>query len=91
MPATERNTEAAILGRIVKPRLGNLSQAAARALQKFELDAADRGRLHELSVKNQSGELDEEERRELGGYLRVGRLLDLIAAKARLSLKKRGG
>jgi hypothetical protein len=83
------NGEAAILGRVIQPDRDNLPAAAARALLKFEFTAEDRRRMHELAVKNQDDALTSAERRELDAYLRVGRLLDLLAAKARLSLKKR--
>ena len=83
-------TEAAILTRVIRPKHDGLSATAARALLKFDFPPDDRERMHELAVKNQHGTLSVLERKELIGYLRVGRLLDLIAAKARLSLKKRG-
>jgi len=80
------NTEAAILGRVIQPEQGGLSVAVARAFLKLAFTADDRQRMHELAVKNQDGELTSAERQELDGYLRIGRLLDLLAAKARLSL-----
>lgn len=86
------NNEAAILGRVVQPDRNGLNQAAARALLKLEFDGDDRRRMHELAIKNQAGDLNAIEQHELDDYLRVGRLLDLLGAKARLSLKKhRGG
>jgi hypothetical protein len=84
------NSEAAILSRVIRPDRDGLSAAAARALLKLEFTADDRRRMHELAVKNQADELAADERRELDGCVRVGRLLDLLAAKARLSLKKHG-
>ena len=91
MPRTQpRNDEAAILTRVIQPDQDDLSPAAARALLKFDFPAADRERMHELAVKNQVGKLTAAEQQELDGYLRIGRLLDLLGAKARLSLKKRG-
>ncbi len=46
--------------------------------------------MHQLAVKNQNGKLTRTEENELDSYVRVGRLIDLLAAKARLTLKKRG-
>jgi hypothetical protein len=46
--------------------------------------------MHKLAVKNQDGKLSSTEQHELDGYLRIGRLLDLLGVKARRSLKKRG-
>jgi hypothetical protein len=82
------NNEAAILARVIQPEHDDLPPAAARALLKLAFNAEDRERMHELAVKNQGGKLTVAEQKELNGYLRVGRLLDLLGAKARLSLKK---
>ena len=82
--------EAAILSRIVMPDEHDLNAEAARALLRLELTADDRRRMHELAGKNQSGLLTAAEEQELDSYVRVGRLLDLLAAKARRSLRKRG-
>lgn len=84
------NTEAAILSRVIQPDHDDLPLAAARVLLKLEFTADDRQRMHELAVKNQDGKLSSAEQKERDGYLRVGRLLDLLGAKARLSLKNRG-
>ena len=83
------NSEAAILTRVIQPDNDDLPAAAARALLKLAFTADDRQRMHELAVKNQAGKLTATEQQELSGYLRVGRLLDLLGAKVRLSLKKR--
>lgn len=91
MPSSELpNNEAAILTRVIQPDQDDLPLAAARAFLKLNFPAEDRERMHELAVKNQAGKLTATERQELEGYLRIGRLLDLLGAKARLSLKKRG-
>jgi hypothetical protein len=84
------NSEAAILSRVIQPENDNLSATAARALLKLHFSAEDQKRMHELAAKNQSGKLTAIEQEELHGYIRVGRFLDLIVAKARLSLKKLG-
>jgi hypothetical protein len=44
--------------------------------------------MHELAEKNQAGELSEDELRALESYRHVGRLLDLMRSKARLSLRR---
>lgn len=85
-PATLSHGEAAILGRVIKPKAGGLSPTAARALLKLEFDHDDRQRMHDLAVKNREGGLIAEERADLDGYLHVGLLLDLLHAKARRSL-----
>jgi hypothetical protein len=84
------NSDAAIIARVIQPDHDDLPPTAARALLKFGFPVADRERMHELAVKNQDGTLTKAEQRELDSYCRIGRLLDLLGAKARLSLKKHG-
>src|SRR5438270_588935 len=79
-----------VLSRVIRPERDDLSAAAARSLLKLAFEPADLERMHELAVKNQQGELSREEEVELADYRQAGLLLDLLQAKARLSLKKRG-
>ena len=88
MPLTDvQNDEAAILARVIRPD-DSLSPTAARALLKLGFPADDRQRMHELVTKNQDDSLTATEKRELESYRRVGRMLDLLAARARRSLKR---
>lgn len=82
------SNETAILSRVIRPGHNDLSASAARALLKLHFAKEDHEEMHELAVKNQAGILTAAEKLRLDGFLRVGRLLDLLAAKARLSLKK---
>jgi hypothetical protein len=84
------NNECAILARLVQPDGDGLSPEAARAILKLEFSKQDQERMHELTLKNQEETLTEDDRKELEVYLRIGRFLDLLCAKARLSLKKFG-
>ncbi len=83
------NDEAAILSRVIEAEQEDLSPAAAKALLKQHFTQSDRDRMHELAVKNQEGSLTSTEQTELASYLRVGRFLDLLAARARRSLANR--
>ncbi len=89
-PTPTTSHEAAILTRVIQPDQEDLPVAAARVLLKFTFGQADRDRMHELAVKNQQGDLTSQEEQELASYRRVGRLLDLLGAKAHLALKKSG-
>lgn len=82
--------EVEILMRIFKPDEANLNAEAAQAILQLRIDPQDRERMHELTVKNQEDTLSEEERAELENYCHVGRFLDLLASKARRSLRKLG-
>jgi len=81
------NSEAVILSRAIEPHDGNLSPDAARSLLQIKLPGTDRRRLHELAEKAAQATLTSEEERELENYRNVGRLLELLKSKARLSLK----
>ncbi len=83
------NDEAAIMSRVIEAEQDDLSLAAAKALLKLRFPQRDRDRMHELAVQNQEGALTQAEQNELASYLRVGRFLDLLAARARRSLAKR--
>ncbi|MFL5241457.1 MAG: hypothetical protein ACJ8FY_05060 [Gemmataceae bacterium] len=88
MPKTQMPsiTEAAILSRVIQSSKLTLSPEAAQALRDLRFTEEDRKKMHELAVKNQKGLLSPEEERELDSYVRVGRFLDLISAKAAKSL-----
>jgi hypothetical protein len=89
MPRAETtDTDAAILERVIEPGRADLTPAAARALLALDFTPADRERMHQLAVKNQSGRLTAAERRALDSYRRVGWFLDLLASKARRSLRR---
>ena len=81
-------SEAEIWSRTIEPESGSLSPEAARALLELNLSAADCERVNELSAKEQEGALTSAEGRELDNYLNVGRTLELMKAKARLSLRR---
>ena len=85
---TSMGDEAAILNRLIRPK-EKLSQAAARAFLRFDFDEADRARMHELAIKNQADNLTPREEIELQSYIKVGLFLDLIHAKASVSLNGR--
>jgi hypothetical protein len=81
-------TEADILSAVVAANQGDLPTEAARSLLglHFRHDAVSR--MNELAERNRCGELTEAERSELEKYLRVGTFLNLVQAKARLSLER---
>ena len=78
--------EAEIWLRTIRPDEGDLSPEAAREWLRLQLSDADAGRVRELSTKANSGQLTGIEERELENYLNVGRTLQFLKAKARLSL-----
>lgn len=79
-----------ILSRLIHPERNDFSPEAAQAILKIIFEPQDLTRMHELVVKNQDDGLSPEEQGELDSYRRVGRLLDMMHSKARLTLKNAG-
>ncbi len=89
MSSVIAESEAEIWSRTIQPEQGNLSAEAAQALLALKLPPQDVDRVNELSGKAREGTLTFEESRELDNYLNVGRTLELLKAKARISLQRR--
>ncbi len=88
MATTVTLTEADILTKVVAPKKADLSPDAARSLLDLHFDAATTKRIRRLLEKNNRGTISSAERTTLDRYLRVGLLLDLLHAKAKLSLQE---
>ena len=84
------STEAAIVGRLMKPDRGDFSPEAARELLSIQFGEADQTRMQELSLKAQEGTLSAADRGEIENYRRIGYWLGILWSKARLSLKRAG-
>jgi hypothetical protein len=84
------SSEAAIVGRLMKPDRGDFSPEAARELLSLRFDDEDQARMRELSLKAQEGTLTASEEAEVESYRRVGYWLGVLWSKARLSLKRAG-
>ena len=85
----QHETEAAILRRIIRPDQADLPISQAKALLKLGFSKEDHKRMNRLIEKNQNDSLSKSERRELETYVRVGRFIDLLVSKARLTLSKK--
>jgi len=90
MESTATITEADILERVVSPNIASLTPEAARSFLEFKFDASATKRIRQLLQKNNRGTISADERTDLEKYLRVGQFLDLVHAKARLSLVESG-
>ena len=84
---TRVSSEAAILSRVIQGSKIALTPDAARALLGLGFPEEDRRKMHELVVKNQKGKLSPDEESELDSYVRIGRFLDLLSAKAAKTLE----
>lgn len=79
-------TEADILEQVVTPDQPGFSQEAAKSILALRFSEAAHERIRGLLDANNRGTLSPADQAELDKYLRVGQFLDLLQAKARLSL-----
>lgn len=90
MPNTSIITEADILSEVVAPNQPGISPEFAQAILDLHFTDKANKRIRKLLDKNNKGTINEAERAVLDKYLRVGQFLDLMQAKARLSLETSG-
>jgi hypothetical protein len=83
-------TEADILEELVAPGQPTLHPEAARFLLRLKFKKSATQRIRQLLRRNNCGTITAAERITLEKFLRVGKFLDLVQAKARLSLKDNG-
>lgn len=88
MPTITASKEGNILSRVLRPERGDLPAEAAQWLLGVEFDPADRERITALYEKAREGNLSDAEDAELEDYGDVGRMLEMLRAKARVSLTK---
>src|SRR5579863_913147 len=87
MDSSATLTEADILSEIVAPGEPTLNQQFASAVLAVRFTDGATDRIRDLLQKNNAGTLSPAEKSNLDKYLRVGQFLDLMQAKARLSLQ----
>ncbi len=83
-------TEAEILAQVVSPEEPDLPPEVARAILRLAFRGKALTKMRELLDKNNRGLLDAAEQSDMEKYRRVGQFLDLMQAKARLSLRQAG-
>lgn len=83
-------SEAAIVGRLMKPDQADFSPELAREILSLQLGTEDQTRIRQLSAKAQDGTLSASEEDEVENYRRVGYWLGILWSRARLSLKRAG-
>lgn len=83
-------SEADILSRVIRPERGIWTKEVAEAVLEFDFPRTDVERMNALAGKARAGSLTPPEEAELENYRHVGRLLELLQSKARLSLKRLG-
>ena len=89
MPTTTSITEAGIIEKIIAAADGKFDAGVAQSWLQFRFDGETTRTIRNLLQKNNRGTISANERLELEKYLRVGKFLDLLHARAKLAL--RGG
>ena len=87
MPDNPTITESEILADVIAPDAGDLTPEVARSVLKWKFTDRAVERMNELADRNNKGIITAGERQDLEKYLRVGSLINLVQAKARLSLQ----
>ena len=90
MENTSTITEADILSEVVGPNQPGINPEFARDILDLHFTDKANKQIRKLLDKNNKGTINEGERATLDKYLRVGQFLDLMQAKAKLSLEKSG-
>ncbi len=86
MANAPNTTESDILSDVIAANRGDFTPDVAKSVLKWKFKAVAVRRMNTLAEKNRKGTITEAEREQLHRYLRVGSLINLIQAKARLSL-----
>jgi hypothetical protein len=89
MRQVETLTEADILARVITPENGDLAPAIAESFLNFRFDRPTTKKIESLLRKNNRATIAVDERLMLDKYLRVGQFLDLMRAKAELSVRSK--
>ena len=90
MAQTSSITESEILAEAIAVDRGDLPAEVAESVLKWKFTDRAVSRINELAERNNQGRITDAERDELERYLRVGSFINLIQAKARLSLRSGG-
>jgi hypothetical protein len=80
--------DTAILTRAISPDRESLSRDVAEIILQWDFPPEDKKRMANLSAKASNGELNAEEEAEIDSYVRVGHIVNLMQAKARLAIKQ---
>ena len=80
-------TEVDILSQVVQPSDGNIPPEIASFLLGLKFDDNTIQHMSDLALRHNQGELTTSEIQEMERYRRVGNFLNLLHAKAKLSLQ----
>ncbi|MFN0021568.1 MAG: hypothetical protein ACKVP0_25225 [Pirellulaceae bacterium] len=88
MYPTTQSSFSEILKDLVSPEAPNLKPEVAQWMLSLGFSETRRDRMMELAELNNRGEMTDSLREEMDNYRRIGNLVSLLQAKARLSLQQ---
>lgn len=86
MSTTNSISETDILSDVIAPDQGNLPPDVARSLLEWKFSESACARMRELADRKNKGTISDDEQDELEKYVRVGGFVNLVQAKARVSI-----
>ena len=89
--AERLTNEIEIWADVIEPDNHDMSESEANAVLRWRFNEAAKQRMEQLANRNGRGTLTVPEKEELEAYIRVGQVIGILQAKARLSLKRSGG
>jgi hypothetical protein len=87
MPSTATLTEMDIFSDVIASDVGDMPVSVAQSILRWKFSKQALSRMNQLARKNRTSRLSATDKIELDNFMRVGTFIDLIQAKARLSLK----
>lgn len=79
--------ETSIWQRLIEPSWNDLSPEEANGILRLKFGPADIDEMNRLAALAREGALTTAENEELETYMRIGRMVAILQAKARLALK----
>jgi hypothetical protein len=80
--------DTAILSRAISPHRKAFPREIAEEILQWDFPPEDKQRMAELSAKARGGDLTPAEELEIDSYVRVGHIVNVMQAKARLAIKQ---
>lgn len=85
---SQTHTEFDILADVISPDCETIEPDMARVILKWKFSAKSVDRMNWLAERNRSDTITSEEREELERFIRVGSIVDIMQAKARVALRR---
>jgi hypothetical protein len=86
--SAKKNDPTTILSRAIDPKSGDWPREVARGILSIKISPSDTKRMNALAKLAQAGELSSNQQLEIESYRQATTLLDILKAKAQISLRR---